>query len=147
MLVNFRQPYKNVANWPFYKNNYDRLLDELFNIDNSSLRSSSAILRGDLVDEGDNLLLVAEIPGIKKENVKITFFENTLTISGERDAFQLPEGAQWLKNERITGKFSRSFKLPSDIDSSKVTAEYKDGLILVSLIKSEKAKPKEIKIL
>jgi len=147
MLVNIRHPYKNAAYWPIYKNSFDELINEFLNLDNSAMRSSTTILRGDLVDEGDRLLLAAEIPGVKKEDVKVTYFENTLTISGERDTFQLPEGAEWLKNERISGKFSRSFKLPNDIDSSKITAEYKDGLILVSLTKSEKAKPKEIKII
>jgi len=147
MLVNFRNPNKDAAFWPIYKNNYDRFFNEFFNLDNSSVRSSAAILRGDFIDEGDHISLIAEIPGVKKEEVKVTFFENTLTISGERSAFQLPDGAQWLKNERAAGKFSRSFKLPTDIDSSKITAEYKDGLILVNLTKSEKAKPKEIKII
>jgi HSP20 family protein len=103
-------------------------------------------LRGDLFDEGDHLKLTAEIPGVSKEELKISFLDNILTISGERKPTELPEDAYWIKDERVYGKFLRTFKIPVEIDPAKISAEYHDGLLLLTLVKSEKAKPKEIEI-
>lgn len=100
----------------------------------------------DIVDSKDNLVIYAEIPGMNKDDVKVKIHNDVLTISGERKEPELPDRANCLIREREFGKFMRSVRLPYPIDINKVSAEYKDGILKITLPKKEEAKPKEIQI-
>jgi HSP20 family protein len=88
----------------------------------------------------------AEIPDVKKENVKVTLEDGVLTIQGERKQELEEKGKKYHRVERSYGSFARSFTLPDLVDEEKVKAEFKDGVLNLLLPKSEKAKPKAIEV-
>lgn len=99
----------------------------------------------DLYQTNDDVVAVIELPGMKKEEIEISLHDGTLTISGERKE----EGAKDDKSartERFSGKFRRSISLPTRVDSNKVNATYKDGILTVTLPKAEEVKPKQIQV-
>ena len=99
------------------------------------------------VQETDKaFLFTAELPGLGKDDVEITLEENLLTLSGERELTEKEEGDTFHRIERAYGKFSRSFSLPSQVDSSKVEASFDNGLLTVAVPKSEQAQPRKIAI-
>ena len=99
----------------------------------------------DLYQNNDNVVAVIELPGMRKEDIEISLHDNTLTISGERTSGG-SNGEQAERTERFSGKFRRSIALPTRVDSAKVSASYKDGILTVTLPKAEEAKPKQIKV-
>ena len=88
----------------------------------------------------------AEIPDVKKEDVKVTLEDGVLTIQGERRQEKEETGKKYHRVERSYGSFVRSFTLPDLVDEGKVKAEFKDGVLNLQLPKSEKAKPKAIEV-
>lgn len=102
----------------------------------------------DITEDEKEYVVKAEIPEMKKEDIKLNVHDDLLTITGERKYEKEEKGKKYHRVERAYGSFMRSFTLPEDADSSKVSAEYKDGLLKVHIPKSEKAKPKttEVKI-
>jgi len=105
----------------------------------------SATPRINLYEHGDNFEIRAEVPGLEKDNLNVKIQGNYLEISGERGS-DAPEGYKTHKTERGVGSFSRSFTLPADVDSTKVEATLKDGVLYLKLPKHEAAKPKKISI-
>jgi HSP20 family protein len=99
----------------------------------------------DLYQNADNVIAVVELPGMRKEDIGISLHDGTLTIAGERQA-TAGEGENAERTERFTGKFRRSVTLPTRVDSGKVAAAYKDGILTVTLPKAEEAKPKKIAV-
>jgi len=106
---------------------------------------ASAAPKTNLYERGDNFEIRAEVPGLEKDNLNVKIQGNYLEISGERGS-DVPEGYKTHKTERGIGSFSRSFTLPADVDSTKVEATLKDGLLYLTLPKHEAAKPKKISI-
>jgi HSP20 family protein len=100
----------------------------------------------DITEDEKEYLIKAELPETKKENVRLTVEDNVLAISGERKFEKEEKGRKYHRIERAYGSFVRSFSLPEDSDGSKVSADYKEGVLYVHLPKSEKAKPKAIEI-
>ena len=100
----------------------------------------------DIVDSKDDIVIYVEIPGVNKDDIKVKIHNDVLTISGERKEPELPEKVNCLIREREFGKFMRSVRLPYPIEVSKVSAEYKDGILKITLPKKEEVKPKEIQI-
>jgi HSP20 family protein len=98
----------------------------------------------DVYQDKDQFIVVAELPGLKKEDIEIMLRDATLTISGERK--QEGSGEQGLLTERFYGKYQRSLTLPTPVDPDKVKASYRDGLLQVVLPKAEEAKPKQIEV-
>jgi HSP20 family protein len=99
------------------------------------------------VSETDKAYLIkAEIPEVKKEDVKVTIDDGMITIQGERKMEKEEKGKKFHRIERSYGSFVRSFRLPDGVDESKVKAEFKDGMINVTLPKSEKAKKKAVEV-
>jgi len=88
----------------------------------------------------------AELPEVKKEDVKVTVEDGVLTLQGERKQEMEDKGKKYHRIERSYGRFVRSFTLPDTVDESKVKAEYTDGVLHLHLPKSEKAKPKQIDV-
>ncbi|MBA5871326.1 MAG: Hsp20 family protein [Nitrospira sp. CR2.1] len=100
----------------------------------------------DITEDEKEYLIKAELPEIKKEDVKLTMQDNVLAISGERKYEKEEKDKKYHRVERAYGSFLRSFTLPEDADGSRVAAEYKDGVLKVHLPKSEKVKPKSIEV-
>jgi HSP20 family protein len=102
-----------------------------------------------LVDISENdteYLIKAELPEVKKEDVKVTAQEGTLTIMGERKFEKEEQGRKYHRVERAYGSFGRSFSLPDDASPAKVTAEFKDGVLAVHLVKDKIAKPQQVEV-
>ena len=100
----------------------------------------------DLYEDKDNFVLKAELPGMKKEDIDISLHEGVLTVSGERKREQTHEKEEAYRSERFFGRFHRTISLPRAVAADKVVAHYKDGMLSVTLPKSEEAKPKQIPI-
>lgn len=99
------------------------------------------------VQETDSaFVFTAELPGLTKNDIEITLEDNLLTLSGERKFSEKTENENYHRIERAYGKFSRSFSLPSQVESEQVSALFKDGILSVEVPKSEQAKPRKIKI-
>ena len=101
--------------------------------------------RTNLYETQDQFEIRAEVPGLEKEELSVRIQGNYLEISGTR-ASDAPEGFKALKSERGVGSFSRSFTLPADVDAGKTEAALKDGVLYLTLPKSEAAKPKKITV-
>ena len=102
-----------------------------------------------LVDISENdkeYRIDAELSDVKKEDVRVTAQEGTLTIMGERKFEKEEKGKRYHRVERAYGSFGRSFSLPADVNPEKVTAEFKGGVLTVHLIKDEKAKPQQVEV-
>ena len=151
-LTRWQRP--ELATWP----GFGRLtslrdeIDRLFEAPLAELaRSSSQLLSGwtpalDVFEDKDNLVVKAEVPGMKKEEIEISLHDGMLTIGGERKSQTESNGDSATRTERFTGKFRRSITLPTRVDANKVNATYKDGILTVTLPKAEEAKPKQIQV-
>jgi len=100
----------------------------------------------DITEDDKEYLIKAELPEVRKEDVKVAVENGLLTISGERRAEKEEKNRKYHRIERAYGSFERSFIVPDDADADKVNAEFKDGVLKVHLSKSEKAKPKQIEV-
>jgi HSP20 family protein len=100
----------------------------------------------DIYETDDSLVLKAELPGINPDDVEVRVEDNTLYLKGERKFQKDVKEENLHRLERSYGMFSRSFVLPGSIDSGKVQAAYKDGILILAMPKREEAKPKTIKI-
>jgi HSP20 family protein len=97
--------------------------------------------------QGEEAVAVtAELPGIDAADIDISVKNNVLTLSGERKAPKVPEGARWHRNERGYGKFSRAIRLPFAATDDKVEARMKDGILRIVVGRPEQDKPKKIEI-
>ena len=99
----------------------------------------------DLYQSTDNIVATVELPGMRKEDIEISLQDGMLTIAGERKS-ETPEGEKAERTESYVGKFRRSVSLPTQVDANKVTANYRDGILTITLPKAEEAKPKQIKV-
>jgi HSP20 family protein len=93
--------------------------------------------RIDISEEKENLNVTAEIPGVSKENIKITLQDNILTIEGEKKKETENSDKNFHRTERVYGSFKRSFTLPSEVDSEKVDAKFENGILNIHLNKLE----------
>lgn len=100
----------------------------------------------DISEDDKEYRIKAELPEVKKADVKVTAEAGTLTIMGERKFEAEEKGRKFHRVERAYGSFGRSFSLPDDANPVKVTAEFKDGVLTVHLIKDEKAKPQQVEV-
>lgn len=118
-----------------------RLWPEMKGLEGGSLSPSV-----DIYAEGNELILKADLPGINKEDLEVNLTENLLTISGEKKKEEKVERENYYRFERSHGSFLRRFEIPHDIDTEKITAHFKDGVLEIRLPKTEEAKSKEKKI-
>ena len=123
----------------------DRLFDSsfgpIFRAPASFSRWAPAL---DVHQDKDQFTVVAELPGMRKEDIELLLQDGVLTISGERK--QEKKNEQGYRTERFFGRFQRSVTLPTSVDGSKVKATYQDGILKVVLPKAEEAKPKQIEV-
>ncbi|MDH5769077.1 MAG: Hsp20/alpha crystallin family protein [Nitrospirota bacterium] len=100
----------------------------------------------DIFENKDEVIVKAELPGIAKEDVNVNITENTITLSGEKKKEEKVEKKDYYRLERSYGSFSRSFRLPSDVQTEKAKATFKDGLLEIRVPKTEEAKKKQVKV-
>ncbi len=135
-----------------FRSRFGRLFDEAFNDFVSPLsgtRVSSTLdwkPPVDIKETDDAMTIFAEIPGLTKENVSITLENNVLTISGERKFEKDVEKENFHRIERVYGSFHRSFSLPANVATEKADASFRDGVLTVTLPKTDEAKPRQIAI-
>ena len=100
----------------------------------------------DIYESGQELVLKADLPDVDQKDIDVRVENQTLTLAGERRFEQQDEGKAYHRIERNYGKFVRSFAVPNTFDTENIRAEYKNGVLTVTLPKKEAAKPRQIKI-
>ncbi len=144
----------NIRKWdPFgeifsLRDEIDRLFEDYFGKTPDRRDESFWYPAMDISETEEGYLVEMDVPGIPKDNIKISVKDNQLTITGERKSEKKEENKDrtYHRIERYYGKFQRTIALPSEIDIEKIKADYKDGVLKITLPRSEKSKPKEIKI-
>lgn len=102
--------------------------------------------RTDMTENEDQYLIHVDLPGIPKEDVKVSYKDNRLTISGERNEEEKEEEDNFLRKERYFGRFVRTFTLPAAVKEDNIKANFKDGVLTVTVPKAEVSKPKTVEI-
>ena len=100
----------------------------------------------DVIEEKEQYILKADLPGIKKEDIKVSLEDNILTVEAERKAEAEAENKQIHRIERTYGRYQRSLNLGANVDASKIKANYKDGVLELTVPKAEEIKPKSVDI-
>jgi len=104
------------------------------------------IPRVDISESKGDIIVRADAPGMNKDEIKITISDNVLTVAGEKKVERDEKTENFHRVERVFGSFQRSFHIPQNINAEKISASYKDGVLVVTLPKREEAKPKEIPV-
>jgi len=145
-------PTRELATWPSDLFGIQREMNKMFNNffrgdiqdeDSAFMAWTPAV---DIAEHDDEYLVKVELPGVNKDDVKITIESNVLTIRGEKKQERETKKENYHRVERNYGSFQRSFTLPSTVKSDKIDASYKDGILSISLPKAEEAKPKQIEV-
>ena len=100
----------------------------------------------DLYEKDDHFMIKAELPGVDKKDIKIDLQDRLLTLSGERTYDNEVKEENYYRRERSYGKFQRVFTLPADVDSDKIKAEFKDGVLQIEVPKPEEKKAKQVTV-
>jgi len=100
----------------------------------------------DIFEDAEAIRIIAEVPGVKPEDVKISLDDNVLTIKGAKQQVAEERTERVHRYERTYGSFERSFTLPATVDASNIKASYAHGVLTVTLPKAEKAKPRQIEV-
>jgi HSP20 family protein len=125
----------------------NRLFSDAYGGEEGLMNKGTWIPPVDIFQNGkDELVLKAELPDMKREDIKITIDNDTLTISGDKKVTDEVKDEQFHRIERRYGSFSRSFSLPPTVDPTKVSAEYKNGVLTLRLPLREEAKPRQIDV-
>ncbi len=130
---------------------FDQYLDDMWSnfLTAPQFREEDSVVwapRMDVKETKDTFEISADLPGLKKEDVKISLKDGVLTISGERKHENEKQDQDKYYMERVYGNFSRSFTISSEIKEKEIKANLTDGVLTITLPKAEKAKPKEIEI-
>lgn len=129
---------------------FRRLLEDFFT--DTPLPAAARLMEGtwspavDIAETDNEYVVAVEVPGMKKDDIKVTLQDNVLTIKGERKKESEIHKGSYHRMERCFGAFERSFTLPSTIRADKIQAKYEDGILRLTLPKAEEVKPKEIPI-
>jgi HSP20 family protein len=116
-----------------------------FAVSDEDLVSGTWVPQVDVAETQEKILVRAEVPGLRQEDIQIEFENGLLTLKGERK-LEKSEGTTWHRVERTYGNFSRSFTLPRTVDAEKIAASYREGILEIEVPKREEAKPKQIRI-
>jgi len=129
----------------------NNVLDEAFNAWPFQAQGEGAITSAwypacDVFQDKDAVKIVAEVPGVKPEDVKISLENNLLTIRGEKKQEAEERTERVHRYERSYGSFERTFSLPNSVDPEKISAAYANGILTVTIPKAERARPREIQV-
>jgi HSP20 family protein len=127
---------------------FERDVDRMFGtfMGNTSGAVAGGYPAIELRTSNEESVLLAELPGVKKEDLKLSVENGTLILSGTRGEQSIPENSRWLRNELWHGGFSRSIELPHDVNTEKISATLENGILRVQLPKAEAVRPREITI-
>jgi len=150
-LTRWQRP--ELTTWPAFGRLTDLRdeIDRLFDAPLVELARTSQLLSGwtptlDVYEEKDHFTVKAELPGMKKEAIEVSMHDGSLSISGERKSETKHEDGEVYRAERFFGRFQRTVSLPAPVAADKVKAQYKDGILTITLPKTEEAKPKRIEV-
>lgn len=135
--------FRNLSN---FQDQFNRLFEPTREgqADNSALTSWAPAV--DIYENENELVIKADLPEIDEKNLDVRVENNTLTVRGERKFEQEVKEENYLRVERAYGSFSRSFSLPSSVNTEAIKADYKNGVLTVALPKRAESKPKQVKI-
>lgn len=139
-LMKYNRPNKDVASKRF-----SDIMDEFFN-DALNTRRDNFVPSIDISETEDQFLISAELPGMTKEDITISLENGRLSISGERNIESEENGKKYHRVETSYGSFERSFQLPDNVDEESISASYENGLLDISIQKSEQEVKKQIEI-
>jgi HSP20 family protein len=127
------------------------MLDDAFNLipqqrDEGNILTANWMPACDISEDKDGVRIVAEIPGVRPEDVRISLENNLLTIRGEKKQEAEERGDRVLRYERTYGVFERTFALPSTVDPERIEARYDNGVLTIFIPKAERARPREIEV-
>jgi HSP20 family protein len=138
------EPFREFAT---LQDRMNRLFRESYNENqDQSLTTSSFAPAVDVYEDEHNVTLKIEVPGIEEKDIDVSIENNTLTVHGERKIEKEEKEENYRRVERQYGSFTRTFNLPTTVDSEKVSANYDKGVLKISLPKKAEAKPKQIKV-
>jgi HSP20 family protein len=140
MVIRVRDPFATLLG-------LQRAMDNVMGSDWFGSRTSGtgAFPLINVFNDGEDFVLVAELPGVKKEDLDIQVRGDTLRIQGKK-MVSYDEGASAHRRERAAGQFDRTLTLPAEVDATKVNAEYRDGVLTLRLPRAESAKPRTVTI-
>jgi HSP20 family protein len=144
LLTRF-EPFSEFSTMQDRTNRMNRLFRELYSPE-EALTATSFAPPADVYEDEHTITLKLEVPGIDEKDIDIHIENNMLTVHGERQIEKEEREENFLRIERQYGSFTRSFMLPSSVDSGQVSAHYDKGLLKISLAKKAEAKPKQIKV-
>jgi HSP20 family protein len=144
-IVRWTDPFREFAH---LQDRINHVFNDAYGRADDGLTTSGAwVPPVDVYQNGNHeVVLVAELPSMKREDIDITVDAGTLTIKGEKRLADDVKQEQFHRIERRYGTFSRSFSLPQSVDSGKVAAEYRDGVLTVRLPMRDEARPRQIKV-
>jgi HSP20 family protein len=141
-LVRF-EPFAGIGN---LRSVFSGLFDDDFGRSSTQSNVSMWYPAVDVLESKDSYLIRAELPGMKKEDIKVEVKDGSLVVSGERKSEKPAEGVEYRHVERVAAKFWRSFSLPENAKPDGIEATYKDGIIEIRVPKAEERKPRQIEI-
>ncbi len=145
-------PAHELTSFPSDVLNIQREINRMFETffrgeqEESSLFSPTWKPAVDIVEHENEYIAKVELPGVDKNNVKITMQDNVLTIRGEKNQEKKDKESNFHRVERFYGSFQRSFTLPTSVRNDAIEADYKDGILTIHMPKAEEAKPKQIEV-
>jgi len=139
-LIKYNQPSTDLLSRTF-----NDIIDEFFN-DTSEYRSNGFVPSVDISETEKQFEISAQLPGMEKDDINIDLENGRLTISGERELKKEKDGKNYHRVETQFGKFSRSFYLPDSVDEDTIKANYKDGVLNITIDKNEEKVKKQIKV-
>ncbi|MBD3382843.1 MAG: Hsp20 family protein [candidate division Zixibacteria bacterium] len=141
-LIRWR-PYRSMES---VQDEVNKVFDSFFGTPAMSGREDAWTPDVDIIEDKDSITVNVDIPGMKKDDIKVSVHDQSLTIRGERRYEKEDKDKNYHRTERMYGAFSRTFSLPSTVEGDRIKANYKDGVLKIELPKVEEVKPKEIPI-
>ncbi|UCB52177.1 MAG: Hsp20/alpha crystallin family protein [Candidatus Zixiibacteriota bacterium] len=145
MAITRWRPFRDVVS---VQDEMNRLFDDIFGHGPARVQWTDGVWNPsvDVSEDKDNVVVRAEMPGLNKDDVKISVQDNVLTLKGEKKQEKEEKESDYHRIERSYGSFCRSFQLPTAVEADKIKASYRDGVLNITLPKTEEVKPKEIPI-
>jgi HSP20 family protein len=147
-LLNRWEPFREFSTQQDRMNRLNRLFRESYNPEGpeEALTTTSYAPPVDIYEDEHNITLKLDVPGIDEKDIDVRIEGNTLTVHGERKIEKEEKEENFRRVERQYGEFTRSFTLPSSVDTGQVNANYDNGVLKITLAKKADAKPKQIKV-
>ena len=141
------QPINRPATW---NNGLDRLFNEFMGHSIRKMEEETAACAWtpavNILEREDGIVITADLPGLKAEDVEVTIDNGVLTLKGERTLEEIADGETYHRVERSYGKFERSFSVPNSVDPKKIEARFLNGEMTLTLPKRDESKPRSVKI-